>query len=148
MNRGRPVLADARRVTRRDVADMGREPVLREERIEAAHDAIADDLGHDRGGGDGGAAAVAADDGEVLGRLLAEAEAVDEADLGGRRERVQDSRRLARFDACSPTRSISACVTTRIEMRSAQATTARNSSSRRAMSSSFESLRYASGRTR
>jgi hypothetical protein len=54
------------------------------------HQAVADDLGHDRGGGDRGAPLVPVDDGRVLRCGGAEPEAVDEADLAGGRQGMQD----------------------------------------------------------
>ena len=63
---------------------------MRVDRVEPAHDAVANDLGHDRRGSDGGAPPVSPDDGQVLGRIPPQPEAVHETDLRGRRERVQD----------------------------------------------------------
>jgi hypothetical protein len=85
----RPVLAHEARVARGDVADVRGEPVARKERVHAEHRPVADDLRNDRGRRDRGAALVAVDDRDVLGRSRPEAEAVHETRLGGRRQRVQ-----------------------------------------------------------
>jgi hypothetical protein len=86
-----PVLADEPRVARRDVADVRREPVAWVERVHPEHRAVAHDLRHDRGRRDRRAPLVAVDDRNVLGRGRPEPEAVDEACLGRRRERVKST---------------------------------------------------------
>ena len=83
------MLADEPRVARRDVADVRREAVTRVERVHPAHRAVADDLGHDRCGGDRGAPLVTVDDRDVLGRGRAEAKTVHQTRFSGRRQRVQ-----------------------------------------------------------
>ena len=69
---------------RRDVADVRREAVVRKDRVHPAHDAVAGDLGDDRGGGDRGALLVPVDHSLMLGRGRPEPEAVDEAGFGRR----------------------------------------------------------------
>ncbi len=78
-------------VARRDVPDVGREPVTRIERVESPHRPVAHDLGHDRCRCDRSASLVTVDDGHVLRRARPEAEAVDEAGFGGRGKRMQCS---------------------------------------------------------
>ena len=80
----RPERADCLVVRRRDVADVRDESVVRVERVETTHDAVAHDLRHDRRGGDRRAPCVAVDDGAVRRRRRPEPEAVDEAGVGGR----------------------------------------------------------------
>jgi len=77
------------RMSGRDVTDVRREAVARKERVQTAHRAITDDLGDDRGGSDRSASFVAVDDGNVVGSAWPKAETVDEARLGGRRQRVK-----------------------------------------------------------
>jgi len=85
----RAALAYARRVLGRDVSDVGAKAVVREERVHAPHRPVADDLGHDRGSRDRRTALVAVDDRDMLRSAGPEAEAVDEARLRGRGQRMQ-----------------------------------------------------------
>ena len=85
----RASFADDSRVLRRDVADVRREPIVREQRVHPPHRAIPHDLRHDGCGGDRSAALVPVDDGQVLRRRRPEPEAVDEASLGRRRQCAQ-----------------------------------------------------------
>ncbi len=81
-----PALTHDRGVPGCDVADVRDEAVVREERIEPPHEAVAGDLGDDRGGRDRGALLVSVDDCRVVGRGRPEPEAVDETRLGRRRQ--------------------------------------------------------------
>ena len=87
VQRAGAALAHDRRVSRRDVADMGGEAERRVESIEASHRPVTDDLRHHRRGCDSGALLVAVDDGAVRGRRRAEPEAVDEPHVGLARRR-------------------------------------------------------------
>src|SRR6476646_7014236 len=89
MHRGRAAGAHDRGVAGRDVADVPCEAVRGIERVEAAHQAVARHLRHDRGRGNRRAFLVAVDDGSVLRRSRAEPEAVDEAGLGRRSQRLE-----------------------------------------------------------
>ena len=77
--RARPVGEHRARVLRRDVADVGGEPVAGIHGVQAPHQAVAGDLGDDGGGRDRRALRVAVDDRDVRRRERAEPEAVDEA---------------------------------------------------------------------
>ena len=90
MDLGGPPLADDRRVAGRDVADVRGETVLRIERSQPPHRPVADDLGDDGRSRNRRALLVAVDDRSMLGRGRPEPEAVDETDLGGRRELPED----------------------------------------------------------
>ena len=63
---------------------------MRIERREPSHRPVPHDLGDDRRGRDRRALLVAVDDGLVLGRSRAQSKAVDEADLGRRRQLPED----------------------------------------------------------
>jgi hypothetical protein len=90
VNFGGATLAHDGRMSGRDVADVRREAVVRIQRGEPAHRPVADDLGHDRCCGDGGALLVPVHDGAVLRRAGTETKAVHKADLGRRRQLPQD----------------------------------------------------------
>ena len=82
---------------------------MREERVEAAHQPVAGDLRDDRRGRDRRALLVAVDDGGVRRRRRPEAEAVDEARLGRRRQRREHDAQAGEVAAVEAARSISPC---------------------------------------
>ena len=136
-----PALANDGGVRRRDVADVRAEAVVRVERVEPAHVAVARHLRDDRRGRDRGALRVAVDDRAVRRRRRAEPEAVDEADLRGRRSAASAARSPRRFERCRPSRSIRRREDVHRDPL-AQASTARKSSlARRRASTCFESFR-------
>src|SRR5215210_7678830 len=87
MDVARAALANDGRVTGRDVAYVRDEPVVREDRVQPAHRAIAHDLRDDRGGCDRSTAFVPVHDGLVFRRVWTKPEPVDETRLRRRRER-------------------------------------------------------------
>ena len=89
MDLARTELPHDARMPRRDVTDVRREAVAWKERVQAAHGAITDDLGDDRGGSDRSASLVAVDDRNVLRSARPKAKTVHEARLGGRRQSVK-----------------------------------------------------------
>ena len=99
MELGRPERAHGLVVCRRDVADVGHEPVVRVQGVEASHHAVADDLRDDRRGGDGGTASISVDDGAVRRRTRPEPEAVDEARIGGRVQIGENSAQACKIRA-------------------------------------------------
>ena len=102
MNLGGPDLAHDRRVPRRDVADVRAKAVRRIQGVHPPHHPVARHLGDDRGGGDRGALLVAVDDGAVLRRGRPEPEAVDQADLGRRRELREHGAQAGEVRAVQP----------------------------------------------
>jgi hypothetical protein len=75
---------------------------VREERVEAPHQSVAGDLRDHGGGRDRRALLVAVDDCRVRWRGRAEPEAVDEARLGGRRQRGQHRAQAVEVAAVQP----------------------------------------------
>jgi hypothetical protein len=102
VDRARATLADGGGVLRGDVAHMRGEAVVRVDGVQTAHRAVADDLGHDGGGRDGGTLLVAVHNGLVLGRAGAQAEAVHQADLGRGRQLAQDRRQAGEIARMQP----------------------------------------------
>ena len=139
------MLADTAECSGRDVADVRSEAVGREERVEAAHQPVADDLRDDRRGRDRGAALVPVDDGDVLrGDGPSRKPSTRQTSAGGVSARSA-ARRPFKLQTWSPSRSIRAGENACTLIRSAQPTTAWKSSSRCSCVSCFESLAARAG---
>src|SRR5919106_423494 len=90
------------RVRGRDVADVRHEPVAGIEGVEAAHNAVTDDLRHDRSRCNGGALAVAVHDRAVRRRARAEPKAVDETRLRRRMQVCENGTEAGEIRAVEP----------------------------------------------
>ena len=145
MQRAGPALAHDRRVSRRDVADMGGEAERRVESIEASHRPVTNDLRHDRRGCDSGALLVAVDDGAVHTAPPGRAGSRRRAARPPRPTAWRAAARALRLQRCSPKRSISPGETTSTATFAAVRRTATKRDSRSSGSSCFESFSRASG---
>ena len=109
----RPERANRGGVRRRDVTDVRDEAVVRVERVESPHDAVANDLRHDRRRRDRGAAASPSTIARCGGAAgPSRKPSTRQASAGGCRS-LETARRPARFERCSPLRSISPAGTNR-----------------------------------
>ena len=124
MDVGRPARADGRRVTRRDVADVRREAVVRKQRVHPAHRAVADDLGDDRRGCDRRALRVAVDERPMVGRRRASRKPSTRQTSAGGASAASAWRSPARLERWRPFVSISRAQKIRTEIFDAHPTTA------------------------